>query len=270
MKGLTINKDTLYSLHNVENYRTVLSETTNEVTQKYSILLIEYFKFITENIKQKNKNMYNFIITRGADTITNVFLNILLYTKNIDLTYFHSQKSFYFYVEFVSQITEDEKTFLQLSSRDAATYVYKKTLNEINSELKKINESITDETREKIKIINILVKIYKLYIIKIVENYDIINNSFIKSFEEITNKLNNHTIKLDNLIVFEKLVIHLNNRIDEPNLFFEINQAIIKKFVKNNEIIYNYEKKIYMEDFIAKMGEQKDKFIIWFTSSSLT
>jgi hypothetical protein len=269
MKGLTINKDTLYSLHNVENYRTVLNETTNEVTQKYSILLTEYFKFITENIKQKNKKMSHFIITRGVDTITNVFVNILLYTKNIDLTYFHSQRSFYFYVEFVSQITEDEKTFLQLSSRDATTYVYKKTLYEISNDFKKLNESMTAETREKFEIINIFVKIYKIYIIKIVENYDIINNNFIKSFEEITNKLNNYTIKLDNLKVFENVVINLNNKIEDTHIFFEINQAIIKKFVKNNEIIYNYEKKIYAEDFTIKIEEQKEKCISWLTGSSL-
>jgi hypothetical protein len=265
MKSLTINKDTLYSLYNVDNYKTELKEHVNEVTQKYTNLLVEYFKFITENIKHKNKKLSHFIITRGIETITNVFLNILLYTKNIDLTYFHSQKSFYFYVEFVLQITEDEKTFLQLSSRDATTYVYKKTIYEIHNELKKINESMLEETREKFTAINVFVNIYKLFFAKIVENYDGKSNSFIEVFEEISHKLNSYTIKLLNLKVFENIVINLNNKIDDPYVFFEINRYIVKKFVKNNETIYNYEKKFLSEDFSLKLEEERDKFISWFT-----
>jgi len=266
MKGLTVNKDTLYSLYNSENYNIELVENVNEVTQKYSNLLVEYFKFITENIKYKNKKMSHFIITRGIETITNVFLNILLYTKNIDLTYFHSQKSFYFYVEFVLQITEDEKTFLQLSSRDATTYVYKKTIYDIHNELKKLNENMSDDTREKFEAINIFVNIYKVFIIKIVENYDSKNNEFISVFEEIAHKLNNYTIKLLNLKVFENIVIKLNNKINDPHIFFEVFRYIVKKIVKNNEIIHSFNKKIVSEEFTIKIEEQSDKFINWFTS----
>ena len=104
---------------------------------KYSELLIEYTKFIVENIQIKNKSYSKFIIIRGLDTITNVFTTILYYTKNLDLTFFHCQKSYYFYVEFISQISEAEKLFLQLSSRDASTYVYKKTLFDLNNSVLK-------------------------------------------------------------------------------------------------------------------------------------
>ena len=137
MKNIPINKDYNYSLQNVENYKKELNSSVNEIIQKYVNLLLEYYKFIIENIKIKNVHFSRFIIIRGADTMINVFLNLLLYTKNIDLTYFQCQKSFYFYVEFVGQISEDEKMFLQLTSRDASTYVYKKTIFEINNELKK-------------------------------------------------------------------------------------------------------------------------------------
>ena len=143
MKSVTIvTKDNNYSLQNVENYKNETIFDTNEAIQKYSELIIEYFKFVMENIKIKSSNFSKFIIIRGLDTITNVFLHILYFTKNVDLTYFHSQKSYYFYVEFVSQISDDEKMFLQLTSRDATTYVYKKTIFEINNEFKKINETL--------------------------------------------------------------------------------------------------------------------------------
>ena len=117
MKTNISNKDNNYSLHNLENYKKNIDTDIAEVTEKYYKLLLEYYKFIIENIKIKNENLTRFIIIRGLDTITNVFNNILYYTKNIDMTYFHCQKSFYFYVEFVGQISEDEKMFLQLTSR---------------------------------------------------------------------------------------------------------------------------------------------------------
>lgn len=130
------SKEVNYSLHNNENYKKELEPEISDVVIKISELFIDYFKFITENIKLKKTNFSRFIVTRGLDTIINVFNHILLYTKNLDVTYFHCQKAFYLYVEFVGQISEDEKMFLQLSSRDASTYVYKKTIFEINNETK--------------------------------------------------------------------------------------------------------------------------------------
>ena len=129
------NKDTNFSLHNIENYKTKLDIDIdiNYINYKYIQLVTDYLKFIVENLKVRTPKLARFIITRGLDTITNVFLNILYYTKNIDITYFHCQKSFYFYVEFVGQITEEDKMFLQLTSRDATIYVYKKTVFEIKN-----------------------------------------------------------------------------------------------------------------------------------------
>ena len=169
MKSVTIStKDNNYSLQNGENYKNETLLDTDEAVQKYSELIIEYFKFVMENIKIKNSNFSKFIIIRGLDTITNVFLNILYFTKNVDLTYFHSQKSYYFYVEFVSQISDDEKMFLQLTSRDATTYVYKKTVFEINNEFKKINENVTNDFKVKLDIIKSYINLYQTYMLKII------------------------------------------------------------------------------------------------------
>ena len=172
------NKDNNYSLNNLENYKKNIDNEISEITEKYYQLLLEYFKFIIENIKIKNTDFSRFIIERGLDTITNVFNNLLYYTRNIDLTFFHCQKSFYFYVEFVGQISEDEKMFLQLTSRDATTYVYKKTIFEINNEYRKnINENTSQETNNKLKFINNYVNIYKTFIYKIIHNENFIENT---------------------------------------------------------------------------------------------
>ena len=107
------------------------------------------------NVKSnKSDSFCKFIIQRGLITITNVFNIILFYSKNLDMAYYHSQKAYYFYVEFIGQISEEHNTFLQLSSRDAILFIYKKTIFDIHSECKKreSNEECTaekDKEREK-------------------------------------------------------------------------------------------------------------------------
>ena len=258
------NKDNNYSLNYSENYRSELIESSGVITKKYSELLCEYIKFIVENTNTKNKPFSKFIIIRGMDTITNVFNNILYYTKNIDLTYFHCQKSFYFYLEFVGQISEDEKMFLQLTSRDATTYVYKKTLFEISNELKKINETISNETKSKLDIINIYIKLYQTYLLKIIQIENTKNTEgTIEIFTSLCDKLSNHN-EQKHIGTLYSIIEKLYYDISDINIFFELNCVLINKFLKNPETIKNYEKKLYLNEFTEKLLEAPDSFIDWF------
>ena len=254
------NKDNIYSLHNLENYKKNIDNTLNEITEKYYTLILEYFKFITENIKIKNKGFTIFIMLRGLDKITNVFNNIFYYTKNIDLTYFHCQKSFYFYVEFVGQISEDEKMFLQLTSRDATTYVYKKTIFEIHNESKKnISENNSDETKDKLIVINNYVNMYKTFIYKIINNN--IDNSNIVIFEKICKKINKQLLDKENIIVLNVILDKFYFIINDINYFFEVINQFFKKYKSAH--LKNYEKKIYTEEILEKLNDSPDKFISW-------
>ena len=125
------------SLLNIENYKKEFSYSMDDILKKHGILLNEYLNFIYENINLKNKSCNNFIIIRGIETISHVFSIILYYSKNIDLAFYHGQKAFYFYVEFICQITDEQHTFLQLNSRDASLFVYKKTIFDINNDYTK-------------------------------------------------------------------------------------------------------------------------------------
>ena len=60
-----------------------------------------------------------------------------MYTKNLDLTVYHCKKAYLFYVEFIGQIGDDNNSYLQLNSKDATLFVYKKTIFEINNEYRK-------------------------------------------------------------------------------------------------------------------------------------
>jgi len=259
------NKDNNYSLQNNENYRKDFNCNINEIIEKYSELIIEYFKFIMENIKIKNNSLSKFIIIRGLDTITNVFLNILYCTKNVDLTYFHSQKSYYFYVEFVGQISEDEKTFLQLTSRDATIYVYKKTVFDINNELKKLNENSSDEFKEKMNIIKSYIFLFQLCMLKIIQSNNI-DVSYIATLYKLCEKFINLNNK-SKVFLLENIIYKLYSKINSVNKFFEINHLLTKKFLKNQDIFIDIEKKMNSEEFDTRLEEPNDKFIHWFLSN---
>jgi len=263
MKSLA-NKEINYSLHNAENYKKELDSELTDIVEKLSQLFIDYFKCITENIKLKKSNLSRFIIIRGLDTIKNVFNYILLYTKNIDLVYFHCQKAFYFYIEFVGQISEDEKMFLQLSSRDATTYVYKKTIFEINSEVIKNNEEVSDYTRGKLDIINIYIDLYKTLLLKII-NDDFTNVKNLEKIESIYKKLNNLTDK-SKLDILNDIIEILFYRIENSDYFFDVCLLLVKKFIKNQKQINNCIDKILSDEFNDKLQDTPERFIAWFMS----
>lgn len=143
-----------------------LNRTISEIMEKYATLVCEYVSFIVEKKNISHKKHFPYLLARGLDTITHVFIMILFYTKNLELTYYHSQKSFYFYVEFIEQILDVQHTFLHLSSRDASIFVYKKTIYEINQECRKEIEN-TPHDNEQFKKINAYTQIYKEIPIKL-------------------------------------------------------------------------------------------------------
>ena len=225
-------KDTNFSLMNAENYNKNLDIDIKSINEKYILLVSDYLKFIIENIKVKNKILARFIITRGLDTITNVFLHLLYYTKNIDMTYFHCQKSFYFYVEFVGQITEEEKMFLQLTSRDATTYVYKETIFKINNELKKINQN-SASSKNMFIIIDKYIYIYKTYLFKIINCNEFMETKYVNNFINISKKINSLALNEENLQLLGSIVDNLYYTIEDINSFFDVNEELIKKVTKN-------------------------------------
>ena len=119
-----------FSLHIADNYKQTIDVSISTLKDKYTLIICDYLKYITESLKKFS----TFIIIQGFETITNAFNYIFYYTKNIDLTYCHIQKSVYLYAEFIDQISEEHHTFLQLSSKDASMYVYKKTIYDLNIE----------------------------------------------------------------------------------------------------------------------------------------
>lgn len=124
-------------LYNVGNYKPIIENTIQDILTKFVIIIIEYMRLIAEKITMKNKPYYKFIFQRGLESLIHVFSILFYYTKNLELTFYHAQKAIYYYIEFIEQISDENVSFLNLSSRDAVLFVYKKTIYEINNEYKR-------------------------------------------------------------------------------------------------------------------------------------
>ena len=150
------------NLLNKEIYNKKMSDTRMVTFEKIKELQ-EYLEHITNNMIIKDEEHYLFIINRGYDLLKNIFLILMLYTKNINLVSFHLRKSYLYYTEFIGQIGEDSNSYLQLNSKDACLFVYKKTVYDINEEFKKRFEDDdskeTDFLKKKILFMNKLEKL---------------------------------------------------------------------------------------------------------------
>ncbi len=246
-----------YSLHNQENFKNRILSSSTEIVNKYVSLLTEYLKFAFEKIDSiKNKNYLNFIIIRGIETITNVFNNLLYFTKNLGVSFFHSQKSYYFYIEFIGQITETQNTFLQLSSRDATLYVYKKTLYELHNDLKK-NVTQTKEDTEKLETLHKNSLLFKNIVNYLINNKDFSVTyslddkiKYIEKYEKICNQINKmiHNINTnintnknnDNINTIYNFIDNINKNSKIPiEKYLNILELYFKKIGKNENLINN-------------------------------
>ena len=234
----------------VNNYNTDLNNE-DIILKEYNILLNEYLSHIIKQLIIKDNIHYLFVINRGFDLFKNIFVMLLHYSKNLDLVIHHLRKSYLYYTEFIGQVGEDSNSFLQLNSKDACLFVYKKTIYEINEEFKKKYE-LTEN--EKILFFNFIERIY-IYtqIIKTVFKYNISDNNvfltddrekYIKNIKNYMNKILKMLMKLENKEKYE--IIHLFiEYIGEKNILLERKQSIIYHFIKKISSVNIDKKKIY-------------------------
>jgi hypothetical protein len=241
MKGMDKKKNDIYSLNELNNYNKDLTVSVEDVMNKYTELLSLYIQFILDNIKIKKREYAIFIINRGLDTVTNVFTNVLYYTRNLGLAFLHSQKSFFFYVEFISQISEVEKLFLQLSSRDAMIYVYKKTLFDLNRDFVK---NIEDVSNVKFDAITQRIAIANKMMCFIIETNEP-REPYIKQFVVITGGLNRVPLTKSTLHMVQHVVDTLYVKTDCILMFYSTIDLLVKKLFNCKSDVCLQVNKIY-------------------------
>jgi hypothetical protein len=260
MNNLNNNLTNNLILYNISNYKHIIDNSTNEILNKIIIIIVEYMRLITETIVIKNNYHYHFVIKRGVETIIHVFSIIFSFTKNLELTFYHTQKAYYFYIEYIEQISNDNITFLQLSSRDATLFVYKKTIFELNNEYIKNIHKQTPEEHIILSNIDTYIHTYKAIISFIINNinfkYEHIN-TICNKIEYIYNELNKIQYKRINYIysfiilfndiklpitdffkILTQFIQKINNKkkFDEKILKHKIYNLDLNTFINNNEI----------------------------------
>jgi hypothetical protein len=168
---------------------------------------------------------------------------VFYYTKNLDLTFYHSQKAYYFYIEFIEQISDESVTFLQLNSRDATLFVYKKTIYELNPDYIKNKSESTVENEKIFELMDIYVPLFKNVIHYLIHhksfNYEN-RQSYIHKCCEYIRTLNELFIKYKLKATFLEYLLLFENTILEKDIsvasFFELTEDFIKRISKKKII----------------------------------
>ena len=257
----SLKKSNKLSLLDTKNYNTELDANICEITESFYRIMNEYLFHITDNILIQNIDYYIFIIIRGLNMLKHIFNVLLLYTKNLNLSIHHCKKAYLFYVEFIGQIGNDNHSYLQLNSKDAILFVYKKTIFDINNEFRKQFELKLNE-KDKFKYIDKLTSIYTEILEFVINNENLKNEkkmSYIMYVQKMSVKVVNKIIlskknileKIDvceKFIYYKKLLKTKDFKLDEC-LFFNLSNFFLKKIQTKNitkKQIYN---KIFDDKF---------------------
>ena len=123
-------------ISNTDNYNQDFEfSDTKTYVGRYIELINEYMLYVVENMIIQDDAYLLFLIQRGVETIMHCFKFLLMYTKNLELTIYQCKKALYYYIEFIGQISDVSlhHSYLQLNSKDATLFVYKKTIYDINN-----------------------------------------------------------------------------------------------------------------------------------------
>ena len=138
-----------FNISNVKNYNQNLQFKIKKYVLSYNELINEFLLYVVENLVVQNNEYFLFLIKRGIDTISHCFKMLITYTKNLELSMFHCKKAICYYIEFIGQINDVSihHSYLQLNSKDATLFVYKKTIYDLDNNYRKTFELTNNEKK---------------------------------------------------------------------------------------------------------------------------
>jgi len=247
-------KTSNFSLSDKKSYNKNFKKELSFYIKEYIILMNDFITYFDKYVEYKNFKKYH-IVFKGIQSITHIFLILLLYSKNLSLTLYHCKKSFLYYIEFINQIGEEGNSYLQLNTKDAILFIYKKSIFEINNdirgnmEISSKDEDLMDDIR---KFTNIFKKTYFHLILNVVvtknENSNNLIINYINLLESISKRRDIDECLFDKLIV---LIDFLNfNKVDNIKYM-----DIIKVLCKKKK--FNLMSKKEFEEILSKKGSTK-------------
>ena len=230
------------SLNNIENYKTELDSNEHILFIKYIGLIHELIECSVDNIFIQKSEYLKYILMKGIKNVFYIFNFLLLYTKNLELTIYHTQKAILYFIEFIGQIGDDNHSFLKLNTKDASLFIYKKTIFDVNNDFRKSYEE-SEETKTKMEMLHLYIETYNNIMLKIIENFDFQNKS-LEDLQTITfTKLYKIVESLIQLpIIFKGNNEQIKDKINEYSVFVNnINACYSMPFIFNNYLnLINY------------------------------
>jgi hypothetical protein len=250
-------------LSDTKNYNDTLDKNTCVLFLKYIGLIHELIESIVENIYIDKTEYLKYIITKGIKNTSYIYIFLLLYTKNLDLTIYHTQKSILYYVEFISQIGQDTNNLLKLNSTDATIFIYKKTIFDINVDFR--NQYIeTQEIKNQMNTLKQYMGIYNTTIIMYIEHLDLKKLTLIDLQKSVFTTL----YKIVELLIQIPLLSKKNNKSDIEeldiiyNIIVECNKYHKYSFINSNYLTLiesiikkHFKKYINIDEFRNKLNE---------------
>ena len=260
-----------------KNYKMTLVNEPSEILLQYFNIVKEYLFHAGENIIISDYTYYIFIIKRGLDCLKHIFNMLLLYTNNLDLVVFHCKKSYLYYIEFISQIGSENHSYLQLNSKDAALFIYKKTVFDINTE-KRTQFTLQKNNKEKIDYLFFFSEIINEIVLYVYDNENIkgdLKMSYIMYIITMSSKVKDKIIKSkksinDKIFICKNIIYFLKfiktKKIHDECKYLNICNIFTKKALssKNNITIEKIDKKFIDREFDIVLNSYTPlKFINW-------
>tara|TARA_B110000046_G_scaffold185854_2_gene229879 strand:- start:12518 stop:13372 length:855 start_codon:yes stop_codon:yes gene_type:complete len=265
---------------NISDFNETLSiDEYQPIMREYREIIGGYLIHISESITIHNKDYYEYIVSRGLDTLKHCFNLLLLYTKNISIVSCYCKKALCYYVEFIGQIAQDSNSYLELNAKDATLFVYKKTIFEIDPEYRKNYVSNVEEC-PLFELISLNAEIYNNLIINNLHirfnldymgEIDMIN--IVKQCSLSFAKLYNKNISIEANIIqnksIEAFINIMHNQVSAIEKYVELCNIFIKKCKKRNITIATIRGRFYMEEYIPNLQNFSSlKFVNWVFQAS--
>jgi hypothetical protein len=158
---------------------------------------------------------------------------------------YHAQKAYYFYVEYIEQISDDNITFLQLSSRDAILFAYKKTIFDLNNEYKKKIQDVSVADKSILSCVDTHTNIYNIIVQYIINNVTF-DKDYIETccthIEALSQNLNKVTKNIEYISIFINVI---SSKKVDPVVYFELLVEFIKRIKMKKKIDEKIIHKIY-------------------------
>jgi hypothetical protein len=170
----------VFSLTDGDSYKSNIGHDVSSIYIRFVNVINEYFIHCVEKLQTGDAMIqtcetnaeFNFknILRCGYKSLLYIYRVLLLYTRNLDLAYYHTQKSIYYYMEFIDQILLEPNAFLKLTPYDAVLFVYKKTIFQLNQQHKSLFIEVQDD-KDKLATFDCLANIYRKIVDSNIHHY---------------------------------------------------------------------------------------------------